>query len=344
MKQQRLDGLADGIFAIVMTLLAIELHVPSVASNSALALWVELEKIWPVLVSLVLSFALLFTYWRAHHYIASIYAKNVTVPFANINALFFLAIVFVPFTAHLLGQYNHNRVAIAIYGINVILIGATLFWMRKHAEHNPHIETAPVTKAEHRSGYIRILVPVFAAIAAIAVSFWSTTASLIFFTLAILFNLIPASSNIIHRWLDLWFTDDEELVESTYLGGIDVHENVHLFAKDLKQEPPRSPYDKIAGFAMLPRAIDICRAHLVHKVGEYRFNCPLAQKLFAFKDIDSEEFAKAVARGLDDVELGEWFLTHGTDKAKREITIWSKSWDGRFDSIVRDDEETFPKK
>ncbi len=341
MKQQRLDGLADGIFAIVMTLLAIELHVPMVTSNSGLALWVELEKIWPVLVSLIMSFALLFTYWRAHHYIASIYAKNVTVPFANINALFFLAIVFIPFTAHLLGTYHDNIVAIAIYGLNVILIGLVLYWMRRHAENSPHIETVPITKSDYRSGYIRILFPVFSAFFAIGVGFWNTTVSVVFFTIAILFNLLPASSNIIHRWLDLWFSDDEDLIESNYHGSMDIHENVHHFARDLRQMPPRSPYEKIAGFAILPRAIDTCRAHLVHKLGEYRFNSPVEQKLFAFKEIDSSEFAKAVARGLNDAEIGDWFLTHGIDKTKREITMWSKSWNGRFDSIERDDEASF---
>jgi uncharacterized membrane protein len=341
MKQQRLDGLADGIFAIVMTLLAIELHVPTVASNSPLALWLELEKTWPILISLVLSFALLFTYWRAHHYIASVYAKNVTVPFANINAFFFLTIVFVPFTAHLLGQYNDNVVAIAVYGLNVILIGLVLFWMRKHAEHNPHIETTPITKADHRSGYIRILFPVFAAICAIILSFWNTTVSIVLFTIAILFNLLPASSNIIHRWLDLWFSDEEDMIETNYLGSMDIDSRVHDLARDLRQMPPRSPYEKIAGFAILARAIDTCRAHLVHKLGAYKFNGPLDQKLFTFKDIDPDDFEKAVARGLDDEEMGEWMLCHGTDKHKREITMWSKSFEGRFDSVEKDDEEAF---
>ena len=341
MKQQRLDGLADGIFAIVMTLLAIELHVPTVTSNSPGILWHELEKSWPVLVSLILSFALLFTYWRAHHYIASVYSKNVTVPFANINALFFLTIVFVPFTAHLLGQYNHNIVAIAVYGFNVILIGLVLFWMRKHAEHSPHVETIPITKADHRSGYIRILFPVFAAMFAIIVGFWDANVSLILFTIAILFNLLPASSNIIHRWLELWFSDDEDVLETNYLGTIDVNSLVHHYARDLRQQPPRSPYEKIAGFVLLARTIDVCRAHLTHKLGAFKFNGPLEQKLFAFKDIDPEEFEKSVARGLTDDEIGHWFLSHGTDKTKREITMWSKGFEGRFDSVEKDDKESF---
>lgn len=338
MKQQRLDGLADGIFAIVMTLLAIELHVPLIErANDSMALWLGLQKLWPILISLILSFALLFTYWRAHHYIASVYTKNVTAVFANINGVFFLLITCVPFTAHLLGQYNNNKAAIAIYGVNVILIGLSLFWMRKHAESDPRIETVVITKAERRSGYVRILFPVFAAICAILVSALNTTASIAFFTAAILFNLLPASSNIIHHWLDMWFSDDAELIETNYYGSMNIHPSVHEMARDLRHRAPRSPYERIAGFALLARCIDLCRAHLVGKLGSYRFNSSLDQKLFIFKEIDPDEFKRFVEKGATDEEIGSWLLTHGIDRTPAEINAWSDSWNDRFDSVVRED-------
>jgi uncharacterized membrane protein len=77
MKQQRLDGLADGIFAIVMTLLAYELKAPVVAGVlSDRTLWDALLLQIPVLVSFILSFTLLFTYWRAHHFLAILPAST----------------------------------------------------------------------------------------------------------------------------------------------------------------------------------------------------------------------------------------------------------------------------
>ena len=66
--------------------------------------------LWPVFMSMVISYALLFTYWRAHHFIASVYAKNITVELANINGLFFLLITLVPFAARFLGE--EDRVAV----------------------------------------------------------------------------------------------------------------------------------------------------------------------------------------------------------------------------------------
>jgi uncharacterized membrane protein len=218
MKQQRLDGLADGIFSIVMTLLVIELKVPIFKGGEPndMVLVNSLMGMWNIFISMVLSFALLFTYWRAHHFISSVYAKNLTVGLANINALFFFLITLVPFVAHFLGEYPHSHIAITLYGVTVMAIGFTLFYMRWYVETSKDIETSVITKADRRSGYIRILFPVFSAAMAILLSYWNQTISMLLFTVAIIFNLMPASSNRIHRWLDLIFSDDNELIKGNY--------------------------------------------------------------------------------------------------------------------------------
>lgn len=213
MKQQRLDGLADGIFAIVMTLLAYELKVPILEGFvTDSLLWNTLKHQIPVLISFILSFTLLFTYWRAHHFLASVYSKTLTVGLANYNAAFFFFITLVPFSARLLGEYGSVHIAVAVYGCNVIAIGITLFLMRYHIETSPVIETIPITKADRRSGYIRILFPVFSAIGAILLSFWDPAISMALFTVAIIFNILPASTNIVHNLLDKMFIDDGEFV------------------------------------------------------------------------------------------------------------------------------------
>ncbi len=213
MKQQRLDGLADGIFAIVMTLLAYELKAPVVVGVlSDKTLWDAILLQIPVLVSFILSFTLLFTYWRAHHFLASVYSKTLTVGLANYNAVFFFFITLVPFSARLLGEFSTTHVAIAIYGFNVIAIGVALFLMRYHIETSPVIETIVITKADRRSGYIRILFPVFSAVVAILLSFWNPSFSMALFTVAIVFNILPASTNVIHRLLDKMFVDDGEYI------------------------------------------------------------------------------------------------------------------------------------
>ena len=201
MQQQRLSGLADGIFAIVMTILAFELRVPVLEAATDADIWHSLYEMSSVIISLVLSFALLFTYWRAHHFLISVYAKTLNVGLANWNALFFFFIILVPFTAGLLGEYTYQQAAIIIYGINVILIGITLFFMRRYIEDHPKIETEEIHVDEKVSGYVRILFPVVTALLGVAVSFWSPLVSILLFAAGIVFNLVPASTNMIHRML-----------------------------------------------------------------------------------------------------------------------------------------------
>ncbi|MEI8062040.1 MAG: TMEM175 family protein [bacterium] len=202
-KNQRIDGLSDGIFAIVMTLLAFDLRIPGVYENlSDFQLLQILGHLIPVFLSYGLSFALLFTYWRSHHFLTSIYAKNLTVGLANYNAMFFLFIAIVPFTAKLLGEYSYNHIAIVLYGLNVVCIGLALLAMRRHIEKSPKIQTAILSIGDLRSAYIRIIVPIISAVFAIVLSNINTSFSIALFAFGILFNIVPASSNIIHHFVD----------------------------------------------------------------------------------------------------------------------------------------------
>ena len=200
MKHNRLDELSDGIFAIVMTLLVLEMRVPTFFSAPTnQQLWHELLKLTPSFLSYVLSFALLFTYWRAHHFFVSIYAKNIDSRLANINALFFMLISLAPFSTHLLGNFSKNELAVSIFGIHIILIGLTLYWMRKYVLYSDHIKNPEISDREIKGSTIRTLVPVVIAIIAIPLSFISTELSLALFTIAVLFNLSHYSTRLVEK-------------------------------------------------------------------------------------------------------------------------------------------------
>ena len=201
MSHTRLDQLSDGIFAIVMTLLVFEINIPEwIVPLTNAELWSELSGLAPRLISYVLSFALLFTYWRAHHFFISIYAKNVDVHLTNINALFFLLIALIPSTSSLLSRFNNNELAISIFGIHIILIGLTLFWMRRYVLFSEHIQNPEITKREIHGSTIRTFIPIIFALIAIPLSFLSTGFSIILFTLAVLFNLSPASTKLFEKF------------------------------------------------------------------------------------------------------------------------------------------------
>lgn len=211
MKQERLDTLADGVFAIVMTILVFEIRVPEhigFASDKAL-LW-SLFKITPLFLSYLLSFSLLFTYWRSHHFIASVLAKNIDIRFSNMSALFLFFVALVPFSSHLLGTYSYSPVAICIFSINITFIGLILYSMRKYVLRSSEIKNTRVTRIENEHANMRILFPVGAAIVAIFVSFFSNHIALSLFTIAILFNLSRRSTRYIFGIINFFRKEQPE--------------------------------------------------------------------------------------------------------------------------------------
>ena len=201
MNHTRLDQLSDGIFAIVMTVLVFQIELPAIwGPVGNLELWSEIKKLLPLLLSYILSFSLLFTYWRAHHFFISIYAKNVDSTLININALFFMLISLVPFSASILGQYGKNELSVAIFGAHIILIGLTLYWMRRYVIYSPHIQNPEISAREIRGSTIRTLAPVIFALVAIPLSFINIKLSLTLFTLAVIFNLSSYSTRFFEKF------------------------------------------------------------------------------------------------------------------------------------------------
>lgn len=204
MKHTRLDQLSDGIFAIVMTILVFDIKVPAIwGPVDNIGLWLELKTLLPVFLSYVLSFFLLFTYWRAHHFFVSVYAKNVDAMLTNINALFFMLVSLIPFSASLLGAFSKNQLAVIMFSIHTTLIGLTLYWMRRYVLYSPAIQNPEISRREIRGSTIRTLVPVFFAVVAAVLSFYSTDLSLVLLTFIVLFNLSSSSTRLFESMLKI---------------------------------------------------------------------------------------------------------------------------------------------
>ncbi|PIR68847.1 hypothetical protein COX93_01330 [Candidatus Nomurabacteria bacterium CG_4_10_14_0_2_um_filter_30_12] len=205
MKQARLDQLADSIFAIVMTILVFEIRIPDfIGIVDEKTLLNSIIDLFPVFLSYLLSFSLLFTYWRSHHFIESILAKNIDTKFSNLNAIFFFFVGLIPFSSHLLGKYSYSKTAIIFFALNIILIGLSLFKMRQYVINSKTIENAEFTKSENEHANMRILFPVVAAFIAIFVSFFNSSLAILLFTVAILFNLLEKSTKHTFKVIDLF--------------------------------------------------------------------------------------------------------------------------------------------
>ena len=211
MKQTRLDQLSDGIFAIVMTILVFEIRVPEyVGIVNEPTLINSLISMAPLFLSYLLSFSLLFTYWRSHHIIASVLAKNIDVQFSNINGIFLFLVALVPFSSHFLGNYLYSKTAVIFFALNIVFIGITLFRMRQYVIKSETIENTPFTKTEGEHANMHILFPVISSIVAMGVAFYSTKIAILLFTIAILFNLSKNGTKYMFFLVDIFRTKKEE--------------------------------------------------------------------------------------------------------------------------------------
>ncbi|MEZ4211162.1 MAG: TMEM175 family protein [Candidatus Paceibacterota bacterium] len=199
----RLDILADGVFAIVMTILVFEIKVPEIINPSNEAIFELLKHSYPLFLSYILSFAVLFTYWRGYHSIVSDFAKSFDVNFQNLAGAFLLFVGLVPFSSHLLGVYNSLPASVIVFSLNVIVIGVLLFLMRLYAWKSRTIKNKRITKVEQRHAHIRIFIPIVFSLLAIPVAFINTKIALSILTIAIIFNLLKRSTRIICEFLEI---------------------------------------------------------------------------------------------------------------------------------------------
>lgn len=111
--------------------------------------------------------------------------------------------------------------------------------------------------------------------------------------------------------------------------------------KDLNLEPPRSPRERLGGYAILARCLDKGHAELNKTAGEYHFDCPLDKSLFTFKGVNGEDVRKLLADGAGDDEVLEWLNTHGSSKSAKEVSDWSDSVEAVLPFEDPDKEEWF---
>jgi hypothetical protein len=96
-----------------------------------------------------------------------------------------------------------------------------------------------------------------------------------------------------------------------------------IIARDLSKEAPHSPRKRLAGFAIVSRTVDKCRASVAGTLGEYHYDCSLDNMLFSFKGITGAQFKTAVQASTDYEQVGAWLQANGTAKTESEIRIWS---------------------
>jgi uncharacterized membrane protein len=117
----RIIFFSDAVFAIVMTLLILDISVPDIPQDAATAeLPARVLDLWPQFFSYALSFLVIGTYWMAHHGTFR-YFRTYDRMLMWLNLLFLLSISFVPFPTALLGEYGEQQFAVVLYALSLAL-------------------------------------------------------------------------------------------------------------------------------------------------------------------------------------------------------------------------------
>jgi uncharacterized membrane protein len=130
---ERLAALSDGIFAVVMTLLVLDLHVPvREGLHSEAALGHELGRLAPQTLTYVLSFLTLGIFWVGQQTQLNQLARS-NRDLTWIHLGFLLGVSLMPFSTGLLAEFITFRLALVAYWLNLLLLGALLFVSRRYA-------------------------------------------------------------------------------------------------------------------------------------------------------------------------------------------------------------------
>lgn len=138
MEKSRLEAFSDGVFAIVITLLILDIRFPEVAYSQ---FTMALGSLLPRILAYVMSFIIIGVYWVTHH--NSMHAMRKTDrSFLWLNILLLLCVSFIPFPTSLLGRYPFQAWPIIIYGLTLIVCNAVGYVMILYVWYHPHLAVA----------------------------------------------------------------------------------------------------------------------------------------------------------------------------------------------------------
>jgi uncharacterized membrane protein len=150
--KNRLEAFSDGVLAIIITIMVLEIKIPHTAE------WSALQSLVPVLISYLISFLFIGIYWGNHHHL--IYSlKTVTsgIMWANLNLLFWLSLI--PVATGWMGENGFAPHTVLVYSILLLLCGIAFTILQKIVEKNMHDQASFKTafKNLNKKGFISIL-------------------------------------------------------------------------------------------------------------------------------------------------------------------------------------------
>ena len=124
MTKGRMEAFSDGVIAIIITIMVLEMKVPHGAD------WASLAPLWPVFLSYVLSFIYVGIYWNNHHHMLHMTDRVTgTILWANLHLLFWLSLV--PFATGWMGENHFAPTPTAVYGLTLLMPATAYYILQK---------------------------------------------------------------------------------------------------------------------------------------------------------------------------------------------------------------------
>ncbi|HXA47454.1 MAG TPA: TMEM175 family protein [Burkholderiaceae bacterium] len=181
MGKNRLEAFSDGVIAIIITIMVLELKVPHGDQLS------QLGSMLPVFLSYVLSFIYVGIYWNNHHHLFhAVHRVNGSILWANLHLLFWLSVV--PFVTSWMGENHASAWPIALYGI-VLMMAGSAYYILTQALIAHHGKDSQIARAMGRDFKGKVSVLLY--ILAIGLAFVQTWLSLALYAFVALTWIVP---------------------------------------------------------------------------------------------------------------------------------------------------------
>ncbi len=161
MTKTRLEAFSDGVIAIIITIMVLELKIPHEATFQALV------KLLPVFLSYFISFVFVGIYWGNHHHLLHTATKvSSKLIWANMSLLFFLSLI--PFTSGWMGENHFANLTVALYSINLLLCGIAFYFLQIVivAGHTKSSNLIEALKKQEKKGILSVILYIVASICA----------------------------------------------------------------------------------------------------------------------------------------------------------------------------------
>jgi uncharacterized membrane protein len=181
MHKSRLEAFSDGVIAIIITIMVLELRPPHESELAALA------PLIPKFVSYVLSFIYLGIYWNNHHHLWQVVKQvNGRVLWANLHLLFWLSLI--PFVTSWMGENNFSKIPVLCYGV-VLIMAAVSYYIMVLVLLAIHQKDSTLAKALGNGNKEKISLAFYAA--AILLALFSAYLSLAIYALVAVIWFVP---------------------------------------------------------------------------------------------------------------------------------------------------------